>query len=70
MINAERKRRHMVEDDSYLSCAVDVETILYALQDCTFTRNIWNSVIPREVSNIFFTLSFHDWLMWNVQDKT
>lgn len=69
MINVERKRQHIVVDDSCPLCAVDVETTLHAIRDCTFTRNIWRSMIPNQVCNTFCNLSSHVWLMWNVQDK-
>lgn len=69
LTNDERKRHHMTEDDSCPLCLLDIETILHALRDCTFARNIWRSVIPPQVHNTFFTLSFHAWLTWNMQDK-
>ncbi|CAN1180886.1 Putative ribonuclease H protein At1g65750 [Linum perenne] len=42
LTNAERKVRHMTEDESCPRCRAAAETILHTLRDCPFASNIWN----------------------------
>lgn len=68
LMNVER-RRHMTNDVTCPLCANKLESAVHALRDCSLASSIWRNVIPNKVHNLFFSLSFHDWLTWNVQDK-
>lgn len=59
----------MTIDDSCPLCLTNEETTMHALKDCTFASGIWRRVVLIQVHNTFFTLSFHAWLTWSVQDN-
>lgn len=69
LINSERRRRHMMKNDMCLVCGIGLETINHAMRDCTFTSSIWRRVVPRQVSSSFFSLPFHEWILWNLNDN-
>lgn len=66
LTNVERKRRHMIEDDIFPLCATSLEFLAHALRDCSFASNIWKPAPNSGTLSLFFSLSFHDWLNWNL----
>lgn len=62
LTNVERRKRHMTDDAKCPLCASSLESISHALRDCSFAANIWKNVIRKQVHNLFFSLSFLDWL--------
>lgn len=59
----------MTEIDLCSLCAMQPKTIMHTLRNCVFTTTIWKSVILSQLQSQFFSLSFHDWLSWNLHDK-
>lgn len=69
LTNSERRQRYMTEDGMFPMCSMCVEIDLHALRDYTYASNIWQMVVPRQAQSTFFSLPFHDWLVWNLNNN-
>ncbi|KAH1067705.1 hypothetical protein J1N35_032692 [Gossypium stocksii] len=44
------------------------ESSLHYARDCSFAKGLWILLIPLEVRTSFFSMSLHEWLLWNLKN--
>lgn len=54
---AEVIRRHILMDNSYERCGIEVETTLHVLRDCLVAKRVWNQFIPSTRRHQFYSLN-------------
>ncbi|KAK8999802.1 hypothetical protein V6N11_065298 [Hibiscus sabdariffa] len=69
LINVERVRQHSAEVDLCDVCMHGREDIDHVLRLCIVAKGTWRRIIPPELSETFFSLPFHDWLIKNMFDS-
>lgn len=45
------------------------DTAMHAFRDYPFVINVWHAILPRHAQDSFFSLSFKEWIIWNLCDK-
>ncbi|XVE57878.1 hypothetical protein DITRI_Ditri04bG0125700 [Diplodiscus trichospermus] len=56
------------ENDSCCRCHRETESELHALRDCTFARQVWNKLVPKEARLRFYSLELKEWTAKNISN--
>ncbi|CAN1152791.1 Putative ribonuclease H protein At1g65750 [Linum perenne] len=67
LTNAERRRRHMTEEDNCHRCTNVSETSLNILRDCNLARSVWLALLPPDIVADFFSGTVHEWIIKGVR---
>lgn len=59
----------MTEQDYCPVWELGTESITHTLRDCAFASGVWRQVVLSRVISSFFTLSFQEWFLWNLNDS-
>lgn len=63
------RRRHMTNNEFCPLCCSGMETRIHMIRDCSFSRRIWESVVPVHYQGVFFSLPFEEWFLGNLQNE-
>ncbi|XP_016732262.1 uncharacterized protein [Gossypium hirsutum] len=66
LTNSERTRRGIDHSNSCTLCGHDFEDLGHVLRDCPSAKDIWMLVLPEQLTQRFFSVSFQDWLLLNL----
>ncbi|KAL1071464.1 hypothetical protein V6Z11_D11G091000 [Gossypium hirsutum] len=66
LTNSERARRRIGHCSSCPICGHDIEDLVHVLRDCPSAQDVWRLVIPDQLKQRFFSVSFQDWLSLNL----
>lgn len=64
MPNAERWQRHITPSATCGRCSGGEEDELHAVRDCSIAKEIWDVLIPVDMSAEFYCLGRREWLSW------
>ncbi|MBA0557442.1 hypothetical protein Golob_014511 [Gossypium lobatum] len=64
--NSERARRGISHSSSCSICGHDIEDLVHVLRDCPSAKDVWRLVIPDQLKQRVFSVSFQDWLNLNL----
>ncbi|KAK9083367.1 hypothetical protein Scep_029838 [Stephania cephalantha] len=67
--NVGRVKRNLVDSDQCQLYNRGSESQIHVLRDCEGAAATWQSLIPGEYLNRFFTTDFHTWLLSNLDDR-
>lgn len=67
LMNMERYKRGMTDQNLCPRCGIHGESTLHALRDCVKVREIWEKVLDTSILPAFFTNSCHDWILSNLK---
>ncbi|MBA0725059.1 hypothetical protein Golax_021678, partial [Gossypium laxum] len=62
----ERTRRAISHSNSCTLCGHDFEDLAHILRDCPSAKDVWMLVILDQLKQMFFSVSFQDWLILNL----
>ncbi|CAL1361381.1 unnamed protein product [Linum trigynum] len=63
LTNAERKCRHLIDDDGCKICGGAPETTLHILRDCPYARATWVEALQNEPGHDFFEPNIERWIL-------
>ncbi|MFQ6624568.1 hypothetical protein Gotur_003309 [Gossypium turneri] len=66
LTNSERARRGFSHCSSCSICGHEFEDLVHVLRDCPPAKEVWRLVIPNQLKQRFFSVSFQDWLILNL----
>ena len=50
-------------------CNGPLESIIHVLRDCSIAQQVWNSLSPPMLPNLFFGINLSDWLCLNCKSQ-
>ncbi|KAL4318600.1 hypothetical protein GQ457_18G013930 [Hibiscus cannabinus] len=66
LINVERVRRHLSTSELYGICGGGRESVDQVLRSCEVAKGLWLRVLSSDRYEVFFSLTFQDWLRQNL----
>lgn len=58
-----------MDDDVCMKYRGHNESLLHVLRDCQYNAHIWRGLVPMNVHQLFFSLSFMEWVYCNLEPK-
>ncbi|KAA3486878.1 LINE-1 reverse transcriptase isogeny [Gossypium australe] len=66
LTNSERARRGISHSSSCIICGHGFEDLEHVLRDCPAAKEVWMLVLPNQLKQRFFSVSFQDWFILNL----